>query len=372
MKTRKWLAAALAFGLLGTACAGSTDEDTTDDTTTEDTTTDEGDGEEAMDDMADWPEKLTFGFIPSREAETLQDDIQPFMQVLTDALGLEVEGFVATEYAGLVEAMGTNQADLGAFGPTGYVLAEERYGIEPLIQSIRFGAATFHGQFFTNDPSVCKEDPAPGAWQNGPNGPELVGPTDTVALQVGWNPDGTEETLDDGTAVDPGLACEPVQPIAELVKGETFAFGSQTSTSGFIFPALDLLNAGTDYDADLNAVFTGGHSESVTAVYNGDAKFGVSFDDARRNIRKTNPDVGSKVIVIGITPEVPNDVVAVRADLPASLKQAIYDAVADYVATEEGQAVFDQIYGWTDVRPAVDSEFDIVRDAVAKIAVEGE
>ena len=39
------------------------------------------------------------------------------MDVLTEALGIEVEGIVTTDYTGLVTAMGTGKADLGAFGP---------------------------------------------------------------------------------------------------------------------------------------------------------------------------------------------------------------------------------------------------------------
>ncbi len=59
------------------------------------------------------------------------------------------------------------------------------------------------------------------------------------------------------------------------------------------------------------------------AVYNGDADIGISFDDARRTMRKENIDVGEKVIVFNITAEIPNDVVAVSADLPNDLKEAI-------------------------------------------------
>jgi len=357
MKRFRLLAAVAAAGMLAAACGGG-------DTTTDPTETE---GSEPMasetQGNADWPEQIVFGFVPSREAEELQDDIQPFIDVLEEALGIDVEGFVASEYAGLVEAMGSGQADLGAFGPTGYVLAEQRFEIEPLIQSIRFGAATFHGQFFTNDPSVCDEDPVPGAFESEGS---LVGPTDTLALQVGWTSDGEAEVLDDGTEVEPGLACS-VSDLAEAMRGRTMAFGSETSTSGFIFPALKLENLGLDWENDIDANFTGGHDQSVTAVYNGDADFGVSFDDARRNIREEFPDVGSKVIVIDITPEVPNDVVAVRSDLPDDLKEAIYSAVEDFLATDEGQAIFDEIYGWTDIRRAEDAEFDIVREAIEKV-----
>lgn len=362
MKRFRLLAAIAAAGMLVAACGGG--ETTTDPTETEGS---EPAASETGAPNADWPEQIVFGFVPSREAEELQDDIQPFIDVLEEALGIDVEGFVASEYAGLVEAMGSGQADLGAFGPTGYVLAAQRFDIEPLIQSIRFGSATFHGQYFTNDPTVCDEDPVPGAFAA--EG-ELVGPTDTAALQVGWTPDGEPEVLEDGTEVDPGLACT-VSDLAEAIRGRTMAYGSETSTSGFIFPALKLLNLGLDWQTDYESNFTGGHDQSVTAVYNGDADFGVSFDDARRNIREEFPDVGSKVIVIDITPEVPNDVVAVRSDLPDDLKEAIYAAVEDFLATEEGQAIFDEIYGWTDIQRANDADFDIVREAIEKIGAEG-
>ena len=100
-------------------------------------------------------------------------------------------------------------------------------------------------------------------------------------------------------------------------------------------------------------------------MYNGDAEIGLSFDDARREIQETNPDVGEKVIVFSITDEIPNDVVAVRSDLPDDLKQAVYDTVEAYLETEEGESVF----GWTGIRPAVESDFDIVRTAATELDI---
>ena len=136
------------------------------------------------DDPNAWPDKITFGFVPSQEQETLQDDIQPFIDVLEEALGIEVEGIVTTDYTGLVTAMGTGNADLGAFGPFGYTLAKDQFGnIEPLIQSIRYGAATYHGQWFTNDASICDAAPEPAtALENGADGVVQVGALDAVAL----------------------------------------------------------------------------------------------------------------------------------------------------------------------------------------------
>jgi phosphonate transport system substrate-binding protein len=153
------------------------------------------------------------------------------------------------------------------------------------------------------------------------------------------------------------------------VAGKTVAFTTESSTSGYLFPALELLNLGIDPATGVTPVFTGGHDAAVIAVYNGDADVGLSFDDARRAIREETPDVGENVIVFSITREIPNDVVAVRSDLPDTLKTAIYDAVAAYLETDEGQAIFDEIYGWTDIRPAEESDFDIVREAAESLGI---
>jgi phosphonate transport system substrate-binding protein len=345
-----------------TTTAGGSDETTT---TAAETTTTEADP------TADWPEKIVYGFIPSEQAETLGDAIQPYMDFLSAELGIEVEGVVTPDYNGLVVAMGAGQADLGAFGPFGYVQAQAQYPtLEVLMQSIRFGSATYHGQWFTNDPSICDEEPVAGALENGPDGVVMVEPFDAVALQVGvaFDDDGAkvQETLDDGTEVDFGLAC---MASLESVEGKDVAFTSATSTSGAVFPQLQLINLGLDIENDIAYSYLGSHTDTVAAVYNDDFDIGLSFDDARRNIRQDSPDVGSKVIVFNITDEIPNDVVVARGELPDSLKQAVYDATVKFLSTDEGVALFDEIYGWTDIQPAVDEAFDVVRAAAEQFGI---
>ena len=350
MKIRSLLAALLALVLIASGC--SSDGPAT-----------AGDGT--------WPSKITFGFVPSQEQGALQDDIQPFMDVLSSALGIEVEGIVTTDYTGLVTAMGTGKADLGAFGPFGYTLAQQQFGnMEVLIQAVRYGAATYHGQWMTNDPSLCETAPESAtALENTDKGIVQVGALDAVALQVGvyFGDSGKAlgESVDAGD-VSPGTSC-----IADLskIRGKRVAFTSESSTSGYLFPALQLIEAGIDPVKDIIPIFTGGHDAAVVAVYNGDADVGVSYDDARRSLRKEKTDVGEKVIVFNITSEVPNDVVAASTLLPASLRTAIYDAIDAYLETEEGEAVFDETYGWTSIRRAVESDFDVVRNAAEALGI---
>ena len=350
MKARSLLALLLTLGLLASGCS------------------DDG-GSTAVD--GTWPDSITFGFVPSSEQEALQDNIQPFMDVLSEALGIEVEGVVTTDYTGLVTAMGTGKADLGAFGPFGYTLAQRQFGnMEVLIQAIRYGSATYHGQWMTNDASLCETAPESGtALENTDEGVVQVGALEAVALQVGvyFGDSGKAlgESVDAGD-VSPGTSC-----MADLskVKGKRVAFTSESSTSGYLFPALQLIEAGIDPVNDITPIFTGGHDGAVIAVYNGDADVGVSYDDARRTLRKEKTDVGDKVIVFNVTDEVPNDVVAASSLLPDSLQNAIYDAIYAYLETDEGEAVFDEAYGWTSIRRAVESDFDVVRKAAEALGI---
>ena len=324
-------------------------------------------------------DKIIFGFVPSAEQTDLQDNIQPLMKVLSEGLGIEVEGFVTSDYSGLLVAMGSGQADVGAFNTLGYVNALNAFPtrLEAIAKIVRYGSGSYHGTFWTTDASVCKSTPVIGAFENINGVPTLVEgsatmPPDVAALQVGWGfgDDGMipEVRTIDGVevTVSPGLACEAD---LSVMIGEEVLFVEEGSTSGYLYPSLQLKNAGISYTSDIVQRYAGSHDGVISGLYNGDAKFGVTYDDARRTMRKTNPDVGEKVIAFAITEEIPNDVVAVRSDLPADMKEKIYTILSDYIATDEGLAVMDEIYGWTGLVPAVNSEFDVVKQAAEEFGL---
>ena len=373
---KKSLLLLLCLALVVAACGGAAEE-TVEDTVAEESETETLDTPATT--AAPTLDKITFGFVPSAEQAELLDNIQPLMKVLSDGLGIEVEGFVTSDYSGLLVAMGSGQADIGAFNTLGYVNALNAFPkrLEAIAKVVRYGSGSYHGTFWTTDASICNDTPVIGAFENINGVQTLVTgsettPPDVKALQVGWgfgdsglipevrNIDGADVT------VSPGYACEAD---LSVMLGEEVLFVEEGSTSGYLYPSLQLKNAGIDYKNDITQVFAGSHDGVIAGLYNGDAKFGVSYDDARRTLRKTNPDVGEKVIAFSITAEIPNDVVAVRSDLPADVKEKIYTILSDYISTDEGQAVMDEIYGWTDIVPAINSEFDVVKQAAEEFGL---
>lgn len=355
------LALMAVLALVAAACGGDGTETTTTTPSAATTTTGPAATTTTADPMADWPDSLVFGFVPSREAEELQDQVDVLADILSDALDLDVEGIVTPDYPALGVAMGSGSVHIGALPPLGYVTAAHNFpNIELFAQSERRGSLFYWTQYFTNDPSVCSGDPEEGSFMHDDAGNVIaVEPNESPALQVGWNDDGTAEE-----GVDAGLRCpEPVS--LDVVEGSIFAFVSEGSASGHLFPLGELLTAGLTAGT-YTQLFGGSHDGAVTAVYNGDADFGASFDDARRNIRETTPDVGSNVIVFNISRPIPNDVIAINADLPESLKDAIFQALADFIATDEGLALMDEIYSWTGLvraGPQTEQGMDIIREA---------
>jgi phosphonate transport system substrate-binding protein len=288
------------------------------------------------------PESLVLGLVPSREADVLVENARPLGDYLTEALGIPVETFVPQDYPGLVAAMATGQAHIGAFGPFGLVQAADEAGAEIILQSARNGLVTYHTQWMTNDPATYCED-------------EPVANADGLLFCNG--------TLD-ATVGPVGEAS-----IARIAAGTPVAFTTATSASGYIFPALMLRDAGIDHETGITPIFAGGHDNSVIAVCNGDAAVGVSFNDARTILQEGDCDDLSKVVVFAYSIEIPNDGVAVAGNLPAELKQAIADALIDYASTEAGAAVLDSVYEIDEFAPADLAAFDAVRQAAAELGV---
>ncbi len=300
--------------------------------------------------LAQDPEKLVIGFVPSVEAGALVEDIQPLADHLSEALGIPVEGFVSSDYAALVTAMETGQAQIAALPPYGLVQAVDRAGAEVILQSDRFGSTTYHTQFMTTDADkYCADEPVTNERQEG----EEMVPV--------LNCNGTDRAFDESPEGPIGIeALEAVEP------GTPVSFVEQTSASGYIFPATIFATMGIDPETDIEAVFAGGHDASVIAVCNGQAEIGVSFDDARTDA-VTDCDVPGTVVVFAYGPEIPNDGLAVSGDLSPELQASIKQALLDFAATEEGVAVLDSIYNITAFgEPNLDS-LQIVRDAVEQL-----
>jgi len=301
------------------------------------------------------PDELVIGFVPSSEAGQLVEDIEPLAEFLSTELGITVTGTVTNDYAGLVTAMQTGQAHIGALPPYGLIQAVDQAGAEIILQSERFGSGTYHTQFFTTNPDkYCTVSPVE-------ENIRIIDDEEVTFLNCNGTARANDETPEGPIGLEALEALEP---------GTAVSFVEQTSASGYIFPATVLIGQGIDPTTDIDPVFPGSHDGSVIGVCNGDAEIGVSFDDAR-TVATSDCDIPGTVVVFAYGGEIPNDGIAVSGDLSADLQQRIKDALMAYAETEEGAAVLDSIYQITAFTDPNVEALELVRQAVDELGYEG-
>ena len=122
----------------------------------------------------------------------------------------------------------------------------------------------------------------------------------------------------------------------EDMKGKVFGFGDPNSTSGYLIPSIEIPQAtgatmeSGDYFGEVK--FTGGHEQTIVAVYNGDVDGGVTWADGQGEwedgfnsgaLRKA-VDAGlidmNDLVEIWRSAPIPEGPIVLRKALPADVK----------------------------------------------------
>lgn len=292
------------------------------------------------DESAADPTQLTLALVPSGDASKLVETVKPLEDALTQRLGIPVKGVITQDYQAAVEAIGSNQAQIGMLPSLQMSQACDKYGAVPALQTQRKGKSTYAAQFFTNNPDkYCSDTPVTGA-----NGMLYCNGTDK-----GTGPAGLDSIT--------------------KIKGATVSLLQAASPAGYIFPVAAMKKAGLDIDKDITTVQVTANDASVLAVYNGDAEVGTSYWDARSVVAKDTPDVGQKVVVFALTDEIPNDGVSISSKISRAWQTKIADAMKDYAGTDEGVKALTAIYQITGLVDADPASLKKTQDAAASIGL---
>jgi phosphonate transport system substrate-binding protein len=254
---------------------------------------------------------IIWSFVPSGEMERVAAGAESVADLIEAETGLIIETNVATEYAGVIEAMcsdppETHMASLATFA---YVLAADKGCAEAELVSVRFGSPTYNGQFIVR--------------------------------------------------ADSGLSS-----VADLA-GKTFCRADPLSTSSWIIPMLTMRAEGVNTDTDLaEVVDAGSHDAVAAAVYNGDCDVGATYVDARTRIEEDYPDVMEQVVVIAVTEDIPNDGLQYVPSFPRELRDQINDALLKIAETEEGQEALTTAYQWDALEKHDDTFYDPFRQVL--------
>jgi phosphonate transport system substrate-binding protein len=213
---------------------------------------------------------LRVSAIPDEAPTELQRKFKPLGNYLEQKLGMKVEFVPVTDYAASVEGLINNKLDMVWFGGFTFVQAKVRSNgkVVPLVQ--REEDEKFKSVFITTDKSINK---------------------------------------------------------LEDLKGKTFTFGSESSTSGHLMPRFYLLSAKINPDTDMKRIaFSGAHDATVAAVSGGKVDAGalnISVWEKLQAQGKVDPNV---VRVFYTTPGYFDYNWSVRADMNPALRKKLTDA----------------------------------------------
>jgi len=260
-------------------------------------------------------------FVPSGEAATIVEGGQVLAEALNAATGLTFEVLVPTSYAATIEAMcAAPDRTMGFIPAAGYVIANNRCGVEVAAAAVRNGWPVYWAEY------IVRRD-------------------------------------------------SDIYTFGDL-NGKTWGYGDPGSTSGYIVPAVEFSEAGIVPGAEVQ---TGGHNQTVLAVYNGEVDFGtvyyspplmpeghapwsikdvlepydllvdeshvtpegdlfvgdIEVMDARRTAAETAPDIVEQVRILALTTAIPNDTLSFGPDFPQELRDQIVQALIDLSADTE-------------------------------------
>ena len=254
---------------------------------------------------AGWPAELSLGlFAGDDQAKTLETN-QPVVDYLSKKIGLPIKWTTGSSYSAVIEAMRSKKVDGMIVGPFSYLLAVQEANAEALVVEI-----TTRGEVF--DPKI----------------------TDYYFSCI---------------STKKGKGIKTVQDL----KGKSFSFVDPASTSGHLVPKTYLKKQGLDPEKDMKPIFAGTHPSSILALWNDKVDAAASTEENLYLARdekqiefagfadnivgkvRTEAEIQAlyesakdgQIVIIRFSDPIPNTPFNVRADLPATLKSAIKEAL---------------------------------------------
>lgn len=256
-------------------------------------------------------------FTPSVDAEKITLSAKPLIKFLEKETGYYFETAVPTSYIAVVEAFGTDRADIAIINSFSYLLAHEKYGANAVLRIIRTGNQAFYrGQIIVRTDSGI-------------------------------------DRLED-------------------LNEKSIAYVDASSASGYILPSALLRKKGIKPSRE---TFAMKHDNVVTMVYQRQVDAGATFYspphpvtgeplDARLRVKKQYPDVFDKIKILALTDSLPNDPVVFRKGMSRVMVERIKNALLKFANSEEGKKVMPDIYSMEGLMEANDSDYDFLRKLI--------
>jgi phosphonate transport system substrate-binding protein len=260
--------------------------------------------------------EINFGIISTESQANLKTTWEPFLAAMGEQVGIKVNAFFASDYAGVIEGMRFGKVDVAWHGNKSAMEAVDRAGGEVFVQTVDV-------------------DGNPGYWSL------LVTSTDSPLT-----------SLEDVIKCDQSLS---------------FGMGDPNSTSGFLVPMTFIFaKEGVDPKTCFKAMTNANHETNLLAAANKQVDVATNNTENLRRLQATNPEAAAKVKVIWQSPLIPSDPIVWRKDLDQATKDKLLAFFVSYgrLGTADEVTKAREILkplGWAPFRPSSDAQLYPIR-----------
>lgn len=301
-------------------------------------------------------EKLTVGFVPSRNPDEIITATEPLKGLLKDELaklGFDVEEIditVGTNFEAVGEALSAGTTDIGLIPGGTYVLYDD--GAEVILTATRAG--------------LNNDSDNPVDWnKNKPTAPTTTQATSYRAILVA-GPSEKGKALAAKVNNGEKLTFEDLHDV-------TWNVMSSSSPAGYIYPTLWLHENFEKTIPDLaKVVQADSYGSAFARLAAGQTDVLVTYADARRDYEESwqgefgrSASIWEETDLLGVMPAIYNDTISVSKNskiMTEDLKKAVQQAFINIGNTDKGKEVI-AIYSHEGYQAAKDSDYDNERKA---------
>ena len=228
--------------------------------------------------------EINFGIISTESSQNLKSDWQPVLDDMAKKLGMKVNGFFASDYAGIIEGMRFNKVQLAWMGNKSAMEAVDRSNGEVFAQMVNADG----GQGYYSHLIVHKDSPL--------------------------------NNLSD---------------MFSNAKNLSFGNGDPNSTSGFLVPSFYVFAQNkVDPKTAFKVVRNANHETNALAVANKQVDVATNNSENIEKIKERQPEKFKEVKIIWTSPLIPLDPLVMSKNLPEATKAKIRTFFYNYAKTD--------------------------------------
>ncbi len=255
--------------------------------------------------------ELNFGIIATEKAGALRQMWEPFLDDMSKSIGMKVNGFYATDYAGIIEAQRFNKVHVAWYGNRSAMDAVDRANGEVFAQFVDL-------------------DGTPGYYSY------LITHKDSGITSL-------DQVLKNG-------------------KQYSFGIGDPASTSGTLVPTYYVFTMNRlDPRTHFRVVRASNHEGNFLAVLNRQVDVATSNSEMTQKVKEKNPERMEQIRILWTSPLIPRDPLVWRKDLPADVKRKVQDFVIGYGKDDREKEILKNMYRLAGFKASTDAQLVPIR-----------